>query len=288
MTTRLAGSDIAQESRAKSARCSMSWALIGSVGFNAALVAVLWGVYLATARHSMVNDLCGMATTMLILSCHALAALLTFAGKPASTGRVLLGIGLMAAAAVALAASPFCRHPWIGTIWGLVAVFIASPLAAAGLMRLFGLRLCSSSSRQEPSPLQFSIRSLFVATAIAAGYAFLTSSIMEDGVVMRVLRDMPPRRGVDGGNVVLNLVLCHVTVVTMSLVLWRARLRVHISLLGLLLLLPPLCDFRLGLPMEGLYIMALLGTCLLGLVWTSIPLMLAGVHVTWEKPVFER
>lgn len=287
MTADVAEGHNVDESRASSARYSMSWALIGSVAANAALVVVLWGVHLTTVSHSIVNEFCGMATTMLILSCHALVVLFTIAGKPASVGRILLGMGLMAGIIVALAASPFCRHPWLGIIGGLVAIFTASPLLAAAIMRLFGLRLCLSGPRQESSSLQFSIRSLFVVTAIAACYALLISSIMEDGVVLSILRDLSPQSGVDGGDVALMVVLCHVTVVAMSLVLWRTRLIAHIALLGLLLVLPLLFDLSLPLPREGIYIMALLGTCLLGLVGTIFPLMIAGVHATWEKPVFE-
>jgi hypothetical protein len=127
MTADVAEGHNVDESRASSARYSMSWALIGSVAANAALVVVLWGVHLTTVSHSIVNEFCGMATTMLILSCHALVVLFTIAGKPASVGRILLGMGLMAGIIVALAASPFCRHPWLGIIGGLVAIFTASP-----------------------------------------------------------------------------------------------------------------------------------------------------------------
>ncbi len=288
MTTHAVEPTVSHETLGVTIRSSSWAAYAGCVVANVLLVALLWSLHLAILPNSMIGIFFVVAVTAAVFYCYALAALFTFAGLPMSIGRVLLGIGSMAATSIVLSVSPICRQS--GPIsWDVVLLMTTSPILASILLRLFGLRVRSARRSQVSSsqPWQFSMRSLFVGTTIAAFYALLTSSIFEQGVVVRVLqRTTFHQIRMESFTIYANLVLCHVAVALMALVLWRVRTLLTITLLGSVLMLPIV--FREFVPLSVVALAAMPGICLLCLIATILPWSLAGIHATWEKPVFER
>jgi hypothetical protein len=277
---------LAESENAAPAVTPRRWRYLACMLANAVFIAIPWCIHNLTSVTSNVHFVAREVTTGALIACLALASLFTMASRSAS--KLSCGAPFLGATIIAIAVSPMFGPPY-EIEWGFVELFVLSCLVAAIMLRLLGLSVDDAQmpTLATPKPWQFSLRSMIGGTVIVAGYALALSEggmLNFLGIIFNSM--MPPGSWINGFAIIRIVLVSTAAVVATSLGLRGLKYVAIITLIGLFLIL----QGTFGLPLDR-YLRgpaSSLKFVLISIPGIVVPWMLAGIHTTWKKPVFER